>query len=226
MQEMKSFLKEYLSKRHEIINSDNRSRLVNRNLTLICSNCMGGILYHWLGMRFNSPFINCYLTNNDYVLMLEHWKDFLNADLVEDDSGDESYPVGKGYLGIRIHFLHYTTFAEAIEKWNERKTRIDMHKTVFMFTDYADSRGGYSLLERFDRLPFKYKVVFTGEKYPKLQSAVHLKGYKNFSGIFRKLVRQVPNIWMTQNYITGKRFIDQFDYVSWFNTVSEEEKDG
>lgn len=30
---------------------------------------------------------------------------------------------------------------------------------------------------------------------------------------------------MTQNLITGKRFIDQFDYVSWFNSIAEDKRD-
>ena len=86
-------------------------------------------------------------------------------------------------------------------------------------------RGG-QLLERFDKLPFKHKVVFTAEKYPGIKSAVYLKGFKRFSKLYRKYKENgVPNIWMTHNLITGKRFIDQFDYVSWFNSITEDEKD-
>ncbi len=224
---IKRQIKSHLLKQQNEIDAANRARLKNKDISLICSNCAGGIIYHWLGLKFNSPFINLYLTGEDYIKALENWQDFLNAEIVEDTSGDKTYPVGVGYLGIKIHFMHYTTFDEAIEKWNQRKNRINHDNMVFMYTNYA---GGGQLLERFDQLPFQHKIVFTAEKHPDLRSAVYLKGFKRFCKIckiYNKLYKKnvVPNIWMTQNLITGRRFIDQFDYVSWFNSITENEKE-
>ena len=220
---IKQKVKSHLLKKQNEIDSANRARLKNKDISLICSNCTGGIIYHWLGLKFNSPFINLYMTGEEYIKALENWKEFLDAEIVEDTSADETYPVGIGYSGIKIHFMHYVTFDEALKKWNQRKVRIKSDNIAFMFTNYA---GGYTLLERFDRLPFQHKVVFTDEKYPDIKSAVYLKGFKRFCKLYRKFKKNgVPNIWMTQNLITGKRFIDQFDYVSWFNSITEDEKD-
>ena len=164
------------------------------------------------------------MTGEDYIKALENWQDFLNTEIVEDTSGDETYPVGIGYSGIKIRFVHYDTFDKAIEKWNQRKARINPDNIAFMFTNYAG--GGYTLLERFDRLPFEHKVVFTAGKYPNIRSAIYLKGFKRFCKHYRIFKKNgVPNIWMTKNLITGKRFLDQFDYVSWFNSITEDEKD-
>ena len=77
------------------------------------------------------------MTGEDYIKALENWQDFLNTEIVEDTSGDETYPVGIGYSGIKIRFVHYDTFDKAIEKWNQRKARINPDNIAFMFTNYA-----------------------------------------------------------------------------------------
>lgn len=142
---IKHVIKSYIYKRQTQIDCKNRARLKNKDITLICSNCAGGIIYHWLGLKFNSPFINLYLTGEDYIKALENWNEFLNAEILEDTHNNMSYPVGIGYLGIKIHFMHYATFEEAIKKWNERKLRINFNNIAFMFTNYTKSGGTHCL---------------------------------------------------------------------------------
>ena len=148
---IKRLIKSHLLKKQNEINFYNRSQLNNKDISLICSNCAGGIIYHWLGLRFNSPFINLFMTGEDYIKALENWNEFLNTEIIEDTHNNMVYPVGIGYLGIKIHFMHYATFDEAIKKWNQRKFRINHNNIAFMFTNYAG--GSKMLLERFDRLP-------------------------------------------------------------------------
>lgn len=148
-------VKSHLLKKQNEIDSANRARLTNKDISLICSNCAGGIIYHWLGLRFNSPFINLYMTGEDYIKALEKWKEFLSAEIVEDTSADETYPVGIGYSGIKMHFMHYINFNEAIEKWNQRKARINPDNIAFMFTNYAG--GGYNCLNGLKNSPFRTK---------------------------------------------------------------------
>ena len=62
----------------ERINRKNRSKLTNLSPSLVCSNCTGGFLYHWLGLRFYSPFINLYMTNEDFLTALENWDLFIH----------------------------------------------------------------------------------------------------------------------------------------------------
>lgn len=134
---IKRIVTSYVTKRQNKINISNRTRLKNKDVSLICSNCAGGIIYHWLGLKFNSPFINLYMTGKDYIKALENWEKFLNAEIVEDTGSDETYPVGIGYLGIKVHFMHYAAFDKAIEKWNQRKARINSDNIAFMYTNYA-----------------------------------------------------------------------------------------
>ena len=151
---IKRIVKSHVTKKQNEINSANRARLKNKDVSLICSNCAGGIIYHWLGLRFNSPFINLYMTGEDYIKALENWQEFLNTEIVEEQSSGKSYPVGVGYLGVKIHFLHYSTFDEAIEKWNRRKARVDPGNMALMFTNYA---GGYRCLNVLTDYPSRIK---------------------------------------------------------------------
>ena len=68
-------------------------------------------------------------------------------------------------------------------------------------------------LVRFDKLPFRNKVVFTDEEFPEIESVFCIKGYDCKNG-------KNGNIYATQT-ITGKRYIDQFDYVEWINSFKK-----
>lgn len=106
-------------------------RYKNRSLTIISSNCVGGIIYHDYGMRFFSPTINLYFENSDFIKFCNKLNYYLNLKLVESQVGNKEYPVGM--LGdIKIHFLHYKTFNEAKTKWEERKNRIDKDNMIFI----------------------------------------------------------------------------------------------
>lgn len=122
---------------HEQINKKNRKRLTNMTPTLICSNCAGGFIYHWLGLQFRSPFINLFLTPEDFVTALENFDEFIDTPIRELKDSGKNYPVGVGAFGIKVYFMHYKSFDEAIAKWNERKNRIDKNNMGVMLTNYA-----------------------------------------------------------------------------------------
>ena len=121
------------------INENNRKRLTNTEPTLICSNCTGGMLYHWLGLKFRSPFINLYMTPEDFITALEHFDFFISGEITEVKESGKGYPVGRACDGTYIHFMHYSTFAEAITAWNRRKLRMDMNNAGIMLAN----GGGY-----------------------------------------------------------------------------------
>lgn len=175
---IKRIARNYIAHQQNKIDFVNQSRLTNKNITLICSNCAGGILYHNLGLQFRSPFINLYMGNNDFLYALEHFDEFLAQDVVEDKNFEKNYPVGIGLGDVRIHFMHYDSFEEAIEKWNARKARVDMNNAEFMLTNFS---GDFNVLQRFEKLPYANKVVFTREEYPEITSAFCLKGYAKYA---------------------------------------------
>lgn len=72
--------------------------------------------------------------------------------------------------------------------------------------------GDFTILERFDKLSFPNKVAFSYLPIPKeLKSVFFIKRYKKY--------RSTRNLFNTQD-ITGRRFIDQFDYVRFINGLA------
>ncbi len=211
---MTSLVRKFIDWRHDCINRANRKRLTNHTPTLICSNCTGGVLYHWLGLEFRSPFINLYMENGDFLTAMENFDEFIAGEIIEDKNSGLNYPVGIAVHGERIHFMHYPDFDNALLKWNERKARINPNNMAIMLTNFGvgcDKIGGdkATVIQRFNQLPFKHKLIFSGEKIDE-PNVVWLKGYNRAS--------TTQNIFGTQS-ITGKRFIDQFDYVEYINDL-------
>ena len=204
---IKKYILDFL---HNRINEQNRNKLTNTSPTLICSNCVGGFLYHWLHLQFRSPFINLWLTPEDFVTALENFDEFINTPLLELKNSGMDYPVAIGAFNIKVYFMHYKSYEEAIEKWNERKKRINKDNLGVILSNYLG--GDKQLLKRFNDLPFKNKVVFTNNKWDEktTKAAIYLKNYDPCKG----------NIYRTIS-ITGKRCIDQFDYVKFINKLKE-----
>lgn len=187
------------------INSKNQSKLKNKDFSLIASNCNGALILHDLELRFNSPFVNLWIKPKDYIRMLSNLKQYMNTDLefVKEEGID--YPVGK-LIDAIIYFQHYNSEEEAKEIWNKRKTRINYDNLFVMFTE----RDGctYEDLKAFDELPYK-KIVFTHKEYPQIQSSYYITGFENQN--------EVGFLYDFMPDKIGKKYYDQFDYVSWFN---------
>ena len=211
---LKRIVRKHLGRCHLKINQRNRKRLLNKTPTLVCSNCIGGFLYHWLGLQFRSPFINLYMTDKDFLIAMENWDSFWKTEIKEVTNSEYNYPLGEGYQGVKIHFMHYQSFDEAKSAWDRRKIRINTNNMVVILANYE---GDPDILQRFDMLPFKNKIVFVDEPTSE-KSAIYLKKYKIFKKKCNKR-NKISNIFLTQNYITGKRFIDQFDYVDYLNKM-------
>ena len=80
-------------------------------------------------MKFLSPTINLFFTPEDFNLFCLNLKEYISVELKESKEDDIPYPVGllspKGLPSIKVHFMHYETFNEAKQKWNQRKERIN-----------------------------------------------------------------------------------------------------
>ena len=188
-----------------------RRRLENKDVTILCNNCNGGFISHDLGLRFNSPTVNLYFKEGGFFNFCEDLDYYLAAPLVpmpEGKDGDKIYPVftlGEGARKIELHFLHYHSYEEAREKWEARKKRINKNN-LFVVSAFFDA-SSRDLVERFERLPQKNKVIFSEKEYPDAPHVFYIHGFPK--GL------QVLSLF---HGLCGHRKMDQFDFIHWFNT--------
>lgn len=105
-------------------------KLKNRDFTIISSNCVGGVIYHDLGMKFLTPTINLnFKSLQDFIFYVQNIEDFQNAELIEITDSEYDFPVGRllsnSGKSVVINFMHYKSFEEAKRKWFERSNRIN-----------------------------------------------------------------------------------------------------
>ena len=170
--------------------------------TIFSCNCTGGVMYHDLGVRFISPTINLYMSCEDFIKFCENFEYYFSLDM-EPYVGSikREYPICT--LGnLTLFMVHYNSFEEARDKWNERKLRVDRNNIRIIATD----RDGCTeeLKDRFQKLPYK-KVMFTHLQDKKHKDCFYIRGYETES--------QVGTIVEHEGRISGRRYLDQFNWV-------------
>lgn len=143
----------------------------NKDFTLIARDCIGGVLYHQLGLKFLTPTINLFLTPTDFNYFCLNLKKYVKSALNNAKLMDFSYPVGiispKNLPSIYIHFMHYDSFSQAKKKWDERKKRINWNNIyVVSSLCYEPEKKELSkeLIKDWNKIKYK-KVVLVDQKY-------------------------------------------------------------
>ena len=135
-----------------------KKRLINTDFTILSQNCIGGVFYHDMGLRFTSPTINLFFTCPDFIKFVRNLEWYLNQEL--QMTWGEKYPIG--YLDdIAICFQHFDSCDEAKEKWEERKKRINRDKILILCTDMEEFSD--EIYEQWKHVPFP-KVLFSAKK--------------------------------------------------------------
>lgn len=192
------------------LNRLNRKRLRNHDFSIISSNCVGGVISHELGEKFNSPTVNLYILPEDYIKFLKNLKFYINqANLIEDfiQSKEKGYPVGM-LADIRLYFVHYLTFYQAEQKWYERCKRINWSNLYIMMVE-RDSCTADNISE-FDILPYNHKIIFTTSRRLDIKSSYYIPGTVDNND-------EVIDLCLYKGKFTGKRWIDDFDYIDFLN---------
>lgn len=183
-----------------------RIKLKNKSASIIASNCNGTFIYYDMKLKYLSPTINLSFDMNDFVKMLENLKWYMNQEVVPYEDKRFDYPTGM--IGdIEIRFNHYNSFDEAVNKWNERKKRIN-YDNLFVLGVETDGCT-YETLKKFDQLPYKNKVIFTHKYYPEFKSAYYIKGFEENN--------EIGVLINFKNQFFIRRYLDDFDYVSFLN---------
>lgn len=183
-----------------------KSRRKNRisNFTLLCGNCMGGYIYHQLGLEFQSPTINLMMLQPDFYKFILNLDYYLSLEF-EEVTTPSGVPVGK--LGdITVYFTHYDSFEDGVNSWKRRVSRIDRDNLYIVCTD----RDGITAddIHSLKNVRCKKLVVFTAKKYNE-PFCFQISQYEKNGEIGNILGKTISGKW---------RFERFFDYVAWLNS--------
>ena len=159
--------------RNKIIISRVNRKLKISGLTIISQNCIGGVLYHDLGVEFLSPTINAFIPEPGFVKMVLNLRCYMEQELMIH--WGEEYPIGM-LDDVEIHFMHYETCQEAKEAWDKRKMRINWDKIFVVATDR--NKFDDVVFENWKKVPYP-KILFTAQrKYASDAESVYFPEYE------------------------------------------------
>ncbi len=101
-------------------------RLLHNEFVIISNNCWGGQVYQWFQKPYQTPFVGLFLYGPCYMKFLRDIDYYLASELVFIQASKykkrpKTYPIGV-LDDIEIHFTHYKSEEEALEKWMRRST--------------------------------------------------------------------------------------------------------
>lgn len=104
--------------------------------------------------------------------------------------------------------MHYKSFEQSKKIWEERLTRLNLNNLFIMMTDRDECDE--QIIQRFDALPYKNKIIFTHLPYPNIKSAIYIKGFEN--------EKEVGHLYEYTSFFSIKKYYDNLNYVKWFNS--------
>jgi uncharacterized protein (DUF1919 family) len=140
-----------------------RRRVGDKPFCVISDDCWAGELYKHLVRAYNTPFVGVSMRAPDYLRLLSDLPGNLGKELSFEEEGKspEGTPYPIGYLGqVAIHFIHYPEEAEAREKFERRRQRVDFDNLFFKLSA-GRPHCTPELLEEFYALPFERKLALT-----------------------------------------------------------------
>lgn len=191
------------------INKKFRKQLKNDDFSILCSNCIGGCIYHRLGKRFLSPTINMWMTQPDFVTFLLRLDDYLCSP-VRFIETEESTPCGK--IGgvdspeILLHFNHAKTQEEAEKHWIERRGRINKENLYIIL--YNLDGVTEEQLHLLDHYPCRNKVVLTAKELPGVSWSKFIK---------RPNHGQYPDSYLGRDVFGIRHYEKKWDFVGFLN---------
>lgn len=182
-----------------------KKRLKNDNFSIICSNCIGGIIYNRLGKKFLSPTINLWMKQKDFIKFALDLKYYISLDLFFIET-EYDYPVAK-LDDITIYFNHATSKEEAEFDWYKRRERINYDNLYLIMYERENlSKEEISLIEK---VKCKNKIVITDNENNNLEYALYVKPNLTRNDGFQCLDRDIFGI---------RTFEKKFDFVKWLNS--------
>lgn len=183
-----------------------RKALKNKDVTFLCPNCIGGIMFHDLGLQFKSPTVNLMMIQKDFLKFVLDMDRYLKCEFKFFKHDEYTCPCAK-LDDITVHFTHYKSEKEAVDKWNSRVLRMNKDN-MFIFLTERDGLTK-SDIEKLRDLNVKGIAVFTANDYSDIEYTLQIQKY-NSDG-------EVGNV-LKKSIVNGSREYEKyFDFVKWFN---------
>lgn len=184
-----------------------KRRIKNKDFSLFCGDCMGGIIYHQLGLPFLSPTVNMRIYQNHFYKLVLNLREYLDGELKEipNPNPDESCPTAK-LKDIMLTFTHFRTFEEGAAAWKRRSKKVNYDNLWIIATDYDGITE--EDIASLQNIPCRGLVVFTCKKldYTYCFYMKQFEGQEHIGDLLHK------TLW-------GKRYFEKyFDYVAWLNS--------
>ncbi len=195
-------------------NQEIRDKLKNvKNFTIFSNNCLGGVFYSDAGWQFTSPLINTAMDGDDFLKFISNPKHYLTHNMEFFCWPGRNFPIAK-IDDIEVNFVHYKTQQECIEKWQKRAERI-VWDNIFVIATNHDGMCHEDCMERFDKLPYKNKIMFVSKEYPQYDWAIPIKQFIN---------RYQCRITTSYADFKGHRYYETaFDIAEWIAKNSNKE---
>lgn len=206
----KKLYQNYILKKRARYSKKLLSKLKDTNFTLITNNCSGGLIYNRLGLKFLSPTINLWFTDEDYLTFIYNLKEFVEqGELTEIEQTEYPYPVGKltAPCGeIKIYFMHYKTYEQAKEKWYDRRERIVWDKLYFIYELKPTSTK--EQVEKFNNFNQPNKLIYSMKIDAESPYLIKIDSKQNY---FHGLS------FNYKSKFSAKRWLDEINYVDFIN---------
>ncbi len=194
------------------INEGIRNKVKGIDFSLLCNNCVAGVFYQDAGRRYTTPTVGLAFDGEDFVKFLENPQKYRNKNFEFFERKGYDYPMAK-IEDIEVRFVHYKTEKECIEKWNSRFERINWANLFVVATD-VDGLYQQKWLERFDKLPYKNKIMFVAKSHPEYEWAIPVSQFKN-----KPCVNVLTDF---ANMRGGQRYYETaFDIAEWIKECSQ-----
>jgi uncharacterized protein (DUF1919 family) len=190
-----------------------RSKIKNTNFSIIGNNCFTGGIYHKFGLPYTSPTIWTYIFPDDYLRFLKKLDWYLKQPLNFITSSEHemskkftkitnrTYPIGLLGGDVEIHFMHYTTKEEVLEKWNKRVNRINFDNLFVVFSDGEEFRQEH--FKKFENLPYCHKIFLSSKP--------------NNSSKITVFIRECANSPHVYDVTKNRKYEKYLDVIKWLN---------
>lgn len=189
-----------------------RMRLRNKDFSIISQNCIGGAIYHNLGLPFLSPTINIWMEEKDFYRFAANFRHYLSQEL-RFVKGVDTTPTA-WCDDVLIHFKHYSNEEEAANKWYERCKRVNYDNLFFICSDRWSASKDLQPTEEDIRslanVKANGKCVFAVKDYEGLDYIYHLP---------KDPEDDCVDVFMLDRYkvLPFWKWEFKFDYVGWLN---------